>query len=53
MHLQFTGAGEIRPELLDNFMLRGGFLKPAEGAERIPMVDKVLAEDLAAVRATR
>jgi predicted TIM-barrel fold metal-dependent hydrolase len=37
---------EVRPELLKNFDQRGGFLKPAEGEDRIPMVDTLLREDL-------
>jgi predicted TIM-barrel fold metal-dependent hydrolase len=45
------GGTEIRPELLENFANRGGFLKPAEGADRIPLVDAMLQEDLRAVTA--
>ena len=42
-----TAATEIRPELLENFANRGGFLKPAEGADRLPLVDSMFREDLA------
>ncbi|HEY6530810.1 MAG TPA: amidohydrolase family protein [Acidimicrobiales bacterium] len=41
------GGTEIRPELLQNFANRGGFLKPAEGADRLPLVDTLVREDLA------
>jgi hypothetical protein len=40
------GGTEIRPELLQNFANRGGFLKPSEGAGRLPVVDPLLREDL-------
>jgi hypothetical protein len=47
-----TGAGAaVRPELIESFDQRGGYLKPIEGAEKIPMVDELLREDLAAVGA--
>ena len=42
---------EVRPELVANFDQRGGFLKPPEGAERLPLVDPLLREDLAGVGA--
>jgi hypothetical protein len=45
-----SGSGPgIRPELLTNFDERGGYLKPAEGGERLPMVDELVREDLALV----
>jgi predicted TIM-barrel fold metal-dependent hydrolase len=49
-----TGGGgpEVRPELIANFDSRGGFLKPAEGEAKLPMVDTLLQEDLAAVGVT-
>jgi hypothetical protein len=31
---------------MENFAARGGFLKPAEGEEKLPSVDKLLQEDL-------
>jgi predicted TIM-barrel fold metal-dependent hydrolase len=37
---------EIRPELMENFALRGGYLKPAEGDSKLPLVEPVLKEDL-------
>jgi hypothetical protein len=46
-----TGSGpEIRPELITNFDERGGYLKPAEGGERLSAVDELVREDLALVR---
>jgi predicted TIM-barrel fold metal-dependent hydrolase len=49
-----TGGGgpEVRPELIANFDQRSGFLKPAEGEAKLPMVDTLLKEDLAAVGVT-
>jgi predicted TIM-barrel fold metal-dependent hydrolase len=46
---EITGGGEVRQELIDNFALRGGYLKPAEGDERIAVVDEVVTVDLAEV----
>ncbi len=37
---------EIRPELLESFANRGGFLKPYEGDEKLGALDKVLEIDL-------
>jgi len=49
-----TGGGgpEVRPELIANFDSRGGFLKPAEGEAKLPMVDALLRDDLAGVGVT-
>jgi predicted TIM-barrel fold metal-dependent hydrolase len=44
------GSGsDVRPDLLANFDQRGGYLKPPEGADKLPMVDELLTGDLAAV----
>ena len=43
---------QVRPELIANFDSRGGFLKPAEGEAKLPLVDNLLREDLAAVGVT-
>jgi hypothetical protein len=42
------GGGDpgVRPELVIDFDQRGGFLKPPEGDDRLPMVDVLLREDL-------
>jgi hypothetical protein len=37
----------VKPELIDNFMMRGGYLKPAEGDAKLDQVEAVLKEDLA------
>ena len=37
----------VRPELLDHFAQRNGFLKPYEGDSKIAEVDEVMREDLA------
>ena len=39
----------VAPELIDNFGVRGGYLKPAEGGDRLAVVDEILREDLAGV----
>ena len=41
------GAPEVRPELIENFAVRGGYLKPPEGGSRLDKVDELLREDLA------
>jgi predicted TIM-barrel fold metal-dependent hydrolase len=45
------GTPDVRPELIESFDQRGGYLKPIEGAEKLPMVDELLREDLAGVGA--
>jgi predicted TIM-barrel fold metal-dependent hydrolase len=45
------GTWEVSEELIANFNQRGGFLKPAEGADKLPMVDKLLEQDLTGVGA--
>jgi predicted TIM-barrel fold metal-dependent hydrolase len=45
------GAADVRPELIENFGIRSGFDKPAEGEAKIPMVDVLVREDLAMVGA--
>jgi predicted TIM-barrel fold metal-dependent hydrolase len=46
------GTWEVPADLVENFNLRGGFDKPAEGDSRIPMVDHLLEVDLAGVAAS-
>jgi predicted TIM-barrel fold metal-dependent hydrolase len=46
---QLTGAAELRPELLENFASRGGYLKPIEADERIALVDGLVVEDIASM----
>jgi hypothetical protein len=41
-------ASNVAPELIENFAIRGGYLKPAEGDARLAAVDELLREDLAA-----
>jgi predicted TIM-barrel fold metal-dependent hydrolase len=38
--------GEIRPELMENFAARGGYLKPAEGDRELPNLEPVFRADL-------
>jgi predicted TIM-barrel fold metal-dependent hydrolase len=45
------GPPDVAPELIQNFDQRSGYLKPAEGDERIAMVDEMLREDLVNVGA--
>jgi len=44
---EINGGGAVRPELIDNFMMRGGYLKPAEGDAKLGQVEEVLNQDLA------
>jgi predicted TIM-barrel fold metal-dependent hydrolase len=46
---QITGAGPVRPELIENFSLRGGFLKPAERGAALGALDEALTPDLASL----
>ena len=45
------GPADIRPELIESFDARGGYLKPMEGGEKLPMVDQLLKEDLVGIGA--
>jgi predicted TIM-barrel fold metal-dependent hydrolase len=45
------GAPDVAPELITNFNNRGGYLRPAEGDSRLPLVDGLLREDLVGVKA--
>jgi predicted TIM-barrel fold metal-dependent hydrolase len=40
------GAADVRPELIDSFAARSGYLKPAEGGARLDAVDEMLRSDL-------
>jgi predicted TIM-barrel fold metal-dependent hydrolase len=44
-----AGGGPVRDELVANFAQRGGFLKPAEGDARVPLVDAMVREDFSQV----
>jgi predicted TIM-barrel fold metal-dependent hydrolase len=46
------GSG-VPAELIGSFDQRGGYLRPAEGASRIDVVDELLREDLTVLAATR
>jgi hypothetical protein len=39
----------IRPELLENFAQRGGYLKPAERGARLDAMDRLIQADLARI----
>jgi hypothetical protein len=41
------GDRDVPAALIDSFDQRGGYLKPAEGADRIPVIDDLIREDLA------
>lgn len=43
---EIIGGGELRSDLLENFAMRGGYLKPPEGEGKLPLVDVLLREDL-------
>jgi hypothetical protein len=40
------GAANVRPELIESFAARSGYLKPAEGGARLDAVDELLRTDL-------
>jgi hypothetical protein len=42
-------TSDLSPELLAHFDLRGGYLKAAEGGQKLPTVDAMVQEDLARV----
>jgi predicted TIM-barrel fold metal-dependent hydrolase len=44
-----TGDHDVRPEVIESFSNRGGFLKPYEGDEKLGAVEEVLTEDLAGI----
>jgi hypothetical protein len=44
---EINGGGDVKPELIDNFMMRGGYLKPAEGDAKLGQVEEALNQDLA------
>ncbi len=43
------GDPNVRPELIESFSNRGGFLKPYEGDEKLVAVDEMLEADLAGI----
>ena len=49
---EIHSGGEVRPDLIESFAMRGGYLKPAEGEEKLPMVDDLLQADLAGLGAS-
>ncbi len=47
-----TGEGPaVNPEVINLFDVRGGYLKPAEGGEKIPEIDATVRRDLAGIGA--
>jgi predicted TIM-barrel fold metal-dependent hydrolase len=48
-YAEIAGRADVRPELIDSFANRGGYLKPAEGAGRLETVIGMVEEDLAGV----
>jgi predicted TIM-barrel fold metal-dependent hydrolase len=49
---EIHAGGEVRPDLIESFATRGGYLKPAEGEDKLPMVDDLLRADLAGLGAS-
>ncbi len=39
-------GGPVRPDLIENFALRGGYLKPPEGEGKLPIVDGLVRQEL-------
>lgn len=48
---EIHSGGAVRPDLIENFALRGGYLKPVEGASKLEYVDELLNDDLAGLGA--
>jgi predicted TIM-barrel fold metal-dependent hydrolase len=46
------GGGAVGEDYLESFATRGGYLKPYEGDERIPLVAPLVEHDLAAISST-
>jgi len=46
---EINHGGDVRADLIENFAARGGYLKPAEGEGKLPMVEKLVDEDLARI----
>jgi predicted TIM-barrel fold metal-dependent hydrolase len=44
---ELTAGPPVDAELVGHFDLRGGYLKPAEGAAKIPIIDELVRADLA------
>jgi predicted TIM-barrel fold metal-dependent hydrolase len=49
---EVVGGGDVKPDLVANFDLRGGYLKPAEGEARLPLVEDAVRTDLARLGVT-
>jgi predicted TIM-barrel fold metal-dependent hydrolase len=47
-----NGGGDVKPELIENFSFRGGYLKEAEGDAKLAQVRDVLDQDLARIGAS-
>jgi hypothetical protein len=43
---ELHAGGPVRDDLLENFAMRGGYLKPAEGDAKLDDVDAVLRQDI-------
>ncbi|HEY6532114.1 MAG TPA: amidohydrolase family protein [Acidimicrobiales bacterium] len=46
---EIHAGGPVADDLIENFARRGGYLKPAEGADRISIVEGAVREDLEAL----
>jgi len=53
IHDVVRGTWDVRPELVESFQQRGGFLKPLEGDAKLPAVATLIDEDLAVVTSGR
>jgi predicted TIM-barrel fold metal-dependent hydrolase len=47
-----NGGGDVQPDLIENFAMRGGYLRPSEGGSKLPMVDEALRKDLLSLGVT-
>ena len=49
---EIHAGGPVDEALIENFARRGGYLKPAEGAAKIPAVEGAVREDIEALVAS-
>jgi hypothetical protein len=49
---EIHSGGAVREDLIESFAARGGYLKPAEGEDMLPMLDDLLQKDLVGLAAS-
>jgi hypothetical protein len=49
---EIHAGGDVHPDLIESFAARGGYLKPSEGEEKLPMVKELVQVDLVGLGAS-